>query len=84
MSMWTKWRDRALRKIADLLGLGKGSASAASAAEESSAGSEFCLAGLAVPEWDKCTRASCWGGTNASARIMNCLSPKMPESVFKE
>ena len=84
MSKWTKWRDRALRKIADLLGLSKGSASAAPAAGESSAGSEFCLAGLAVPEWDKCTRASCWGGTNASVRIMNCLSPKMPESVFKE
>ena len=28
--------------------------------------------------------ASCWGGSNASKRMMNILSPKMSDSTFKE
>jgi len=35
------------------------------------------------PSWDKCTKASCWQGSNAQTRHMNCLSPKMPEGEFK-
>lgn len=28
--------------------------------------------------------ASCWGGSNASKRMMNCLAPKMADSTFKD
>lgn len=88
MSKWTKWRDRALRKIADLLGLGKSSSSSATPAATSSsdevAAQTVAVFTGSVAAWDKCTRASCWGGTNASVRIMNALSPKMPEATFKE
>lgn len=73
MSAWTKWRDRARTKILALLGLVGGSAAAAPAA-----------AAVRVAAWDACTRASCWGGSNASVRVMNALSPKMPEAVFRE
>lgn len=73
MSAWTKWRDRARAKILSILGLVGGSAAAAPAA----------AAGRVAP-WDACTRASCWGGSNASVRVMNALSPKMPEAVFRE
>lgn len=77
MSAWTKWRDRARAKILALLGIGTASASVgASSGSSSSVGP--------APAWDACTRASCWGGTNASVRVMNALSPKMPEAVFRE
>lgn len=36
------------------------------------------------PKWNACTKASCWHGANASQRMMNVLSPYMPEGVFKE
>jgi hypothetical protein len=39
--------------------------------------------GAAAP-WDECTLASCWGGSNASKRLMNVLSPKMPEATFRD
>ena len=73
MSKWTKLRDKARAKILSLLGLVGGSAAAAPAA-----------AAVRVASWDACTRASCWGGSNASVRVMNALSPKMPEAVFRE
>lgn len=38
----------------------------------------------AVPAWDVCTHASCWGGATAERRAMNILSPTMPESRVKE
>lgn len=37
-----------------------------------------------VPGWRKCKYASCWNGTNAKHRMMNILSPHMPEHKFKE
>lgn len=73
MSKWTKLRDKARAKILSLLGLVEGSAAAAPAAAD-----------VRVAPWDACTRASCWGGSNASVRVMNALSPKMPEAVFRE
>lgn len=73
MGKWTKLRDKARAKILSLFGFGKGLAAVVPAAVPGR-----------VPSWDSCTRASCWGGTNASMRIMNCLSPKMPESAFKD
>ena len=35
-----------------------------------------------IPSWDKCTKSSNWHGTNASQRMMNMLSPAMPNEVF--
>ena len=37
-----------------------------------------------LPKWDECRRASCWSGNNAAKRMMNMLSPSMPESTFRE
>lgn len=34
-------------------------------------------------KWDECTKASCWNGSNANQRMMNMLSPHMPDDVFK-
>ena len=34
--------------------------------------------------WDQCTLSSNWDGGNAEKRMMNILSPHMPDSVFKE
>lgn len=36
-----------------------------------------------VPSWDRATLASCWNGRNAEVRMMNILSPTMPESEFR-
>ena len=43
----------------------------------------FC-AGCAISpkKWDKCTKASCWNGKNAEQRMMNMLSPHMPDVIF--
>ena len=35
-----------------------------------------------IPTWDKCDKASCWNGANASQRMMNMLSPGMSEAKF--
>lgn len=35
-------------------------------------------------EWKKCTTSSNWTGPNAACRMMNMLSPHMPDAVFKE
>ena len=37
-----------------------------------------------APKWDKCSKASCWNGKNASQRMMNMLSPHMGDSKFKQ
>jgi len=37
-----------------------------------------------TPEWNKCTKSSNWHGSNASWRIMNIVSPNMPDAVFNE
>lgn len=37
-----------------------------------------------VKKWDECTKSSNWHGANASQRMMNILSPNMPDAVFKE
>lgn len=39
---------------------------------------------LKLKAWDECTKSSNWHGANASQRMMNILSPKMPDSTFKE
>ena len=36
------------------------------------------------PKWDKCSKASCWTGHNAGTRLMNILSPHMPDRVFRD
>lgn len=36
-----------------------------------------------LPAWDECTRSSNWHGSNASQRMMNMLSPGMPDNVFE-
>lgn len=35
-------------------------------------------------KWDECKKSSNWTGKNAAKRMMNILSPNMPDSVFKE
>ena len=35
-------------------------------------------------KWDECTKSSNWTGKNAAKRMMNILSPHMPDSVFDE
>ena len=35
-------------------------------------------------DWDECTKSSNWEGSNAQHRMMNILSPRMPEAVYKE
>jgi len=42
-----------------------------------------CESGGGVPAWDEATKASCWDGANAEARMMNILSPLMPEATFR-
>lgn len=42
----------------------------------------FGCASVGIPSWDKCTKSSNWHGANASQRMMNMLSPGMPEQVF--
>ena len=37
-----------------------------------------------IKKWNECTKSSNWHGANASQRMMNILSPHMPDSVFKE
>lgn len=37
-----------------------------------------------VPGWEYCTLASCWEGSNAQHRMMNILSPHMPDSKFND
>ena len=36
------------------------------------------------PAWNKCTKSSNWHGANAQMRMMNMLSPHMPDSAFNE
>lgn len=97
MSKWTNFRDRLVRRALDWLGIDYddivGSVSpdpapVSPAPAPAPAGAESPAAvsgGLRDPaRWDECTLASCWGGTNASKRMMNVLSPKMPESTFRD
>lgn len=37
-----------------------------------------------VKKWDECTKSSNWHGANAKQRLMNILSPNMPDNVFNE
>lgn len=37
-----------------------------------------------TPSWDQCTLSSNWHGANASQRMMNILSPHMPDAVFDQ
>ena len=39
---------------------------------------------LVIKDWSKCTKSSNWTGKNASKRIMNILSPTMPDAIFNE
>lgn len=36
-----------------------------------------------IPAWDKATLSSNWNGSNAQERMMNIVSPLMPEDKFK-
>ena len=37
-----------------------------------------------IKKWDDCTKSSNWTGKNAAKRMMNILSPHMPDQVFEE
>jgi len=37
-----------------------------------------------IKKWDECKKSSNWTGKNAAKRMMNMLSPNMPDSVFNE
>lgn len=37
-----------------------------------------------VPRWNRCTKASCWDGSNAKRRMMNILSPFFTDAKFRE
>ncbi len=37
-----------------------------------------------VPDWDECTKASCWQGQNAGTRHMNILSPAFSDATFQQ
>lgn len=39
---------------------------------------------VSTAKWSECTKASCWHGNNAEWRMMNMLSPNMPDAVFNE
>ncbi|MBR1608005.1 MAG: hypothetical protein IJ678_00140 [Kiritimatiellae bacterium] len=39
---------------------------------------------LAAPAWDAATLSSNWRGANAAHRMMNVLSPKMPDATFRD
>lgn len=94
MSGWTRFRDRLVRRALEWLGIDFSDVAAApdpapaAASEVLPAGAESPAAvsgGAKDPaRWDECTLASCWGGTNASKRMMNVLSPKMPEATFRD
>lgn len=43
-----------------------------------------CSIETRIPKWNECTKSSNWHGQNASQRMMNILSPNMPDSVFHE
>lgn len=43
-----------------------------------------CETGGGVPAWNEATRASCWDGPNAEIRMMNILSPLLPDAEFHE
>lgn len=38
---------------------------------------------IIVPKWNECTKSSNWAGANAQQRMMNILSPHMPDETFK-
>ncbi len=38
---------------------------------------------IVVPKWNECTKSSNWAGSNAQQRMMNILSPHMPDETFK-
>ena len=95
MSKWTQLRDRLVRRALDWLGIDYDDVARAVSPDPAPAQADAAPAGAespaAVPggsrdpaRWDECTLASCWGGANASKRMMNVLSPKMPESVFRD
>lgn len=46
-------------------------------------GASSCTTTKAV-RWDKCTKSSNWTGKNASIRLMNILSPHMPDNSFND
>lgn len=37
---------------------------------------------IKIKQWDECTKASCWNGSNAQQRMMNMLSPFMSTEKF--
>jgi hypothetical protein len=97
MSAWTNIRDRLVRRALEWLGVdyddivqtvSPNPAPAKADAAPAPAGAESPAAvsgGSRDPaRWDECSLASCWGGANASKRMMNVLSPKMPEATFRD
>ena len=97
MSRWTNIRDRLVRRALEWLGVdyddlvqavspNPAPVSPDPAPAPAGAESPAVVSGgsRAPARWDECTLASCWGGTNASKRMMNVLSPKMMESTFRD
>lgn len=68
-------RGGAGRALARALAAILAAAAAVAGCEEGSAG--------APPPWNEATRASCWDGVCAEVRMMNILSPLMPEATFR-
>ncbi len=86
MSKWTKLRDRIVAKICKALGINPAGAGEGEGRENGNRPPqepEAAPAGF-PPAWDACSLASSWGGTNASVRVMNCLSPRMSDQDFAE
>ena len=42
------------------------------------------ITGDKIKKWDECKKSSNWTGKNAAKRMMNILSPNMPDSVFND
>ena len=86
MSKWTNFRDKLIAKICRALGFNPAGAGEGEGREKGNRPPEEPEAAPAgfPPAWDACSLASSWGGTNASVRVMNCLSPRMSDQDFAE
>ena len=92
MSRWTGIRDRAVRWLLEQIGYydcpsaqGEGAATPAQPTEAGVSPAPVDAppaspASLTYP----LGLASCWGGSNASKRMMNILSPRMSDKTFEE
>lgn len=94
MSKWTRFRDRFVASLINWLGIGDALRDAGLDDEYMDPSTPDNLSGGGSPveppvsldlrPWDKCVLSSNWKGTNAAHRMMNVLSPKMPEATFRD